>query len=334
MKNIIAIISITAIILSIYFLSSLVNLSFTVSLILFIAGSCFGSFAVATVWRLRLLQLSEEKSDSEKMDKTEKKEYARLKSSFGKTSFFSTGKNLSKDRSVCLNCGHKLSVSENIPILSWLFLAGKCKKCHKPIGYAEILAEIGTGFLFLASYIFWPFSQQIQLNSPIEIFLAVLWLIVVVCLVIHTVYDFKWLILLDKVTIVLLVFSILIVIVSMLSYGSMGLADTLTTIVKSLLILPVFYAILFFASKGQWIGFGDVKLLVPLSIMLPSWSSAFLVLFLSNVIGLIFMLPGIITKKITRQTRIPFGPFLIMAFFVTMFFGEHITKLYFGIFGV
>ena len=88
-------------------------------IILFILGACFGSFLCCQARRLH------------------------LKSTKGKSKKLSS-------RSVCLNCGYQLKWYDNIPVFSWLFLRGKCRKCKQKIGFAEILSELGLGLAFLA----------------------------------------------------------------------------------------------------------------------------------------------------------------------------------------
>ena len=91
-------------------------------IMLFILGSCFGSFLCCQARRMHL-----------KTTPSKKTKNATLGS-----------------RSVCLNCAHQLKWYENIPIISWLVLRGKCKNCHRKIGIAEFLSELGVGLAFLA----------------------------------------------------------------------------------------------------------------------------------------------------------------------------------------
>ena len=95
-----------------------------VALVLF--GVCLGSYAAATVWRLRAKQLQADKALKEPYDK---KEYKRLEKLMGKKTF--------QDRSMCLECGYELKWYDLIPVISWLSLRGKCRSCKHFIGWFE-----------------------------------------------------------------------------------------------------------------------------------------------------------------------------------------------------
>ena len=104
---------------------------FLLSLVFGVIGAVFGSFSVAQVWRLRASQLQDEKSAGEKIDSAEWKKLHSLVS-----------KKVKNDRSHCLNCGYQLKWFDLIPIVSWLSLGGKCRKCRSKIGALEFISEI------------------------------------------------------------------------------------------------------------------------------------------------------------------------------------------------
>ena len=302
--------------------------------VLFFVGAAFGSFSVATAWRLRFKQLSQDQQDGVKLTKEEKKEYSKLKKQFQKNSFFDDRKNLTKDRSVCLHCGRQLLWFDMIPVISWLILGGKCRFCRKPIGRIEFLAEIGLGALFVISYIFWPFGFYFNLDSWINIALGATWLIILILLTIHIIYDSKWMLLLDKITILIFIFVVLLTIFRFISGNLVFNQAYFMGLAGSIIILPLVYGILFFASKGNWIGFGDVKLLIPLALGLADFNLAVLVLFLANIFGLIWVIPGLIINKVDRKSRLAFVPFLILALICAILFGEFLMQSYFVILGV
>lgn len=288
------------------------------TIVLFIIGAALGSFAVATVWRLRVWQLDSDKKQGEKLTKAEQVELTHLMKL--------RGKKTSQDRSVCLYCGRQLKVQDLIPVVSWLWLRGKCRTCKKPIGRAEVLAEVGLGVVLAASFLAWPFT----FTEWQGVALFAVWTLILVALTIHVVYDAKWFLLLDTVTITLGILAVIFVGLR-LATGIIPVSwGLLQPIVGALLILPGLYGVLYIVSKGKWIGLGDVKLLVPLALMLPDWTQAILVLFLANVLGCIWIIPGMLAKTITRTTRIPFGPFLIVAWIVAMLWGGKIISTYMG----
>lgn len=284
---------------------------------LFVLGAALGSFAAATVWRLRAAQLAGDKLQGEKISKTDAKEVAELTRH---------KRRITTDRSVCLHCGHQLHWYELLPMISWLIQGGKCRSCKQPIGSMEIWAEVLLGTGFVISYLVWPYG----FTSDHGVVFFGLWLVVLVALAIHWMYDARWFLLLDKITLVLLIVAVLFVGFTLASQSTFLLKDSLVGIGLLLLVLPGFYGVLYVVSRGAWIGQGDIKLLVPFALMLPSWEYGVLLIFLANLIGCLALLPGMITKKLTRTTRVPFGPFLILAFVITFLFGRRILDFYFG----
>ena len=72
-------------------------------------------------------------------------------------------------RSHCMHCKYQLKWYDNIPIISWLMLGGKCRKCHKKIGAAELMAEILMAAVFAISYVFWPWRAELYAGDVLEI---------------------------------------------------------------------------------------------------------------------------------------------------------------------
>src|SRR5690606_13820267 len=142
-----------------------------------LVGLSLGSFAAASVWRLRARQLVADKAAGEAVDSAEMK---RLKPI--------AANRPSEDRSVCLDCGHQLKWYDLIPLASWLSLRGRCRYCRKPIGWFEPLMEFGLAGFFILSYWLWP----IELSSVIDAVQFGLWLGSGVGLAILLAYDAKW----------------------------------------------------------------------------------------------------------------------------------------------
>lgn len=280
---------------------------------LVVLGLAMGSFAGATVWRLRGRQLVEDKAAGEKVDSHEYKTLLPL-----------TKTKLSRDRSRCLHCGHQLAWYDLLPLVSWLSVKGKCRYCGVRIGWFEPLIEIGTALLFIVSYLFWPE----MLGTPLAVVHLGLWLIVCVMLVILFAYDLKWFLLPDVVVFPLLAVAVLIALLHILTSPSALTASSLLNLFGAALILSGFYYVLWLVSKGQWIGFGDVKLGLALALLLGDWQLAFIALFAANLIGCLYIIPGMIAGKISRTTRVPFGPLLIMGGVIALLFGPHILDLY------
>ena len=96
----------------------------------------------------------------------------------------------------------------------------------------------------------------------------------------------------------------------------------LLSVVGAVAILGGIYAVLYKVSNGEWIGFGDVKLGVGLGLLLGDWRLAFLALFLANLIGCIIVLPGLLLKRLVGESRIAFGPLLIVGALLAFWWGH------------
>lgn len=271
-------------------------------------GLLLGSFAGAQVWRLRARQLREDKAEGDEVDATE---FRRLKPLLGKTS---------QDRSRCLSCGHQLAWYDLIPLASWVSTGGKCRYCKELIGYFEPLMELGFALFFVVSYLtFLP-----TFDSPLGIARLVVWLTAGVLMGILLAYDAKWFLLPEKLNLALAGTGIVFAIIS---YSLLDLDPSdLWSIFGAVGIMSGIYLVIFVVSSGRWIGFGDVLLGIGLGLVLMRWDYALLALFLANLLGLLAVLPGMIMRKVTGKTHIPFGPFLIIATCIVVLWGGVILR--------
>lgn len=271
---------------------------------LVLVGLCMGSFAGATVWRLRALELKADKAAGLKVDKSE---YNRL-SQLAKVK-------LADDHSRCLSCSYFLKWYDLIPLVSWLTLGGKCRKCRKPIGYLEPMIELGVMLFFVLSFLFWP--NPLTNYTSIAVF--GLWLLAGVGLAILFVYDMKWFILPDVVNFAVVGVGAINAI--LILFSSQDLVRSALNIAGSVFVLFGIYLILYLVSKGRWIGFGDVKLGLGLGLILADWKLAFIALFAANLIGCILVVPLMIIGKLKRDSKVPFGPMLIAGYVISGLFG-------------
>jgi len=282
---------------------------------LIVLGLAMGSFAGATVWRLRARQLVQDKAAKEEYDEKEYKKLLPLTKHTG-----------TKDRSRCLECGHKLAWYDLLPLLSWLSTRGKCRYCRHSIGRFEPLIELGVAVFFVLSYIFWPGGVGPDLISNIQFGL---WLVSGVMLAILFVYDLKWFLLPNAVVFPFIALAVVIAVLTI--FSSLDPVAALVNVGGSVFVLSGIYLGLYLLSKGAWIGFGDVKLGLGLGLILADWQLAFVALFAANLIGCIIVIPGLLTKRLTRTTPVPFGPMLIAGFVIANLFGFLIIDWYSGL---
>jgi len=278
-------------------------------------GLMLGSFAGATVWRLRARQLVADKKEGEPVDKKEYKQLLPLAKA-----------SVADDRSRCLHCGHLLAWYDLLPLISWASTRGKCRYCQQPIGWLEPLIELGVAAFFVVSFLVWPS----MLHTQLEITQFILWLAAGVVLAILFAYDLKWFLLPNPAVFTLLGIGVLVALLHVIA--SADKLAALVSLAAAAAILSGLYLALWLVSKGQWIGLGDVKLGLALALLLGRWELAFIALFSANLIGCIIVLPAMLRGKVTRKTHVPFGPLLIAGAVLAMLAGPAIVDWYFAIY--
>ena len=274
-------------------------------------GLLFGSFAGASVWRLRARQLALDAENGEKVSRKDKTQVDKLKRG-----------SLARDRSVCLHCGHQLAWYDLVPLVSWLWLRGKCRYCRHAIGKSEPMIEATMAVFFVVSYVFWPY----QLVTPVEIAQFVIWLLAGVGLAILFVYDLRWFLLPNAIVFPLIGLGGLYSL-TVLAEQQFAWSQLMSSVYASAILSGLYYLI-YVASRYRWVGFGDVKLGLALALLLADWRLALLTLFLANLIGTLIYLPMMAKGSVKRQTHIPFGPFLISGFILSGIFGTSIIDWY------
>lgn len=283
----------------------------TIYISLVLLGLVLGSFAGALVWRLRSRQLSEDKEDGIEVNDAE---YKRLHP-LSKTS-------LLEDYSRCLSCSHRLRWYDMVPIISWIALRGRCRRCHTRIGWLEPLTEISLAVFFVSSYAFWPYP----LESTLEIARLIIWLIAGTGLLVLFIYDLKWLLLPDKVNFV--VIGLGIINASIVIFMAQDILSALMNIGVAVLILSGLYLMLNLSSRGKWVGLGDVKLGLGLALLLADWRLAFVAFFAANLVGTLAVIPAMITGKVKRDSHIPLGPLLIAGWVIAGLAGQYLIDTY------
>ena len=283
----------------------------TISIILGLLGLFVGSFAGATVWRLRARQLKLDDAAGEKISKAELHEVSKLKRL-----------PLLKDRSVCLHCGHQLQWYDLIPLISWMSLQGKCRYCRRPIGWLEPVIELGMAAFFVISYLCWP----LPLVTGLDIAHLAVWLVAAVVLAILLVYDTKWFLLPNPAVFVAMGLGVIVAAITLVD--SHFAVSQIMNIIYACVVLSGIYYLIYVVSRYRWVGFGDVKLGLALALLLSDWQLAIVALFFANLIGTVIFLPLMVSGKVKRQTHVPFGPLLIAGWAIAGLFGGRIIAWY------
>lgn len=270
-----------------------------VVLVLVVLGLGFGSFINALVWRI----------------------HEQAKKGVGHAKELS----ILSGRSMCPRCKHRLGFFDLIPIVSWIALRGRCRYCHKAISIQYPLIEVITPVLFIASYVWWPMGLH-----GIQIAFFVIWLAILIGLIALAVYDSKWQLLPNRIIYPLSAVAALYAIIHIVA-NPRPLTALVDTILSVLIGGGIFY-VLFQVSGGKWIGGGDVKLGWLLGLIAGTAGRSLLLLFLAAILGTLFSLPLLMTKRLSKNSKIPFGPFLIVAIVVVELFGAGILAWYNRIF--
>ena len=217
------------------------------------------------------------------------------------------------ERSKCPKCKHTLGFWDLFPIFSYIFLQGKCRYCKKPISLRYPLIELATVIIFLLPAIF---------KSGFSNYELILYLLISIILITILVIDLETMYVPDYLIyigiFVGLVWSVLEYCLEGQNYINLSLGPVLGGGVFLILVL---------VSREKWMGIGDIGIGTILGLIL-AYPLILVNLFLSFLIGGIIGLGLILTKKATRKTKIPLGPFLIFGFFLTYFWGEAILNWY------
>jgi leader peptidase (prepilin peptidase)/N-methyltransferase len=232
-------------------------------------------------------------------------------------------KDFVSDRSECEHCHHKLGVLDLIPVFSWLALHGKCRYCGKRIGWDALLFEVTMAALFVGSYYAWPLSYDTW-QSCVSFGL---WLVYLVGLLALLVYDLRWMILPNAIIFPLIGVGLVESAVRYTVQVGSTPIQYANSVIFGIAVLAGLYWVLYTFSKGKWVGYGDVKLGLFMGIAL-GFQRSLLALFLANIVGFIVILPGLLLGKLKRTSRVPFGPFLIIAFVIAFLFGDRVVDWY------
>jgi prepilin signal peptidase PulO-like enzyme (type II secretory pathway) len=205
--------------------------------------------------------------------------------------------------------------------LSWLSLKGKCRYCGKSISVQYPVVEAATALLFIASYIWWPFSL-----GGWQTAIFGLWLAVLIGLIALLVYDMRWYLLPNRIIYPLSGLALVMAVIRIAS-APRPAREFLETVAAVAIGGGVFY-VLFQVSKGKWIGGGDVKLGWLLGLVVGTAGKAFLLIFAASLLGTVVSLPLLASNKLKRSSQIPFGPFLIVAAIIVQLFGAALLHWY------
>ncbi len=263
-------------------------------------GLILGSFVNAWVWRLS--QKLDKDGNPKKLSKKKEQELSIVTA-----------------RSMCPNCKHVLGAKDLVPLFSWLALKGKCRYCKAKISKQYPIVELLTALLFVFSGVFWNFDGSLAYVS------LAAWLAIITIFMGLSVYDFKYMLLPDKMMIFLVPLSAIFAGIGFVNSDKSLLSYVLQLLISVFIAGGLFY-FLYVISLGKWIGGGDVKLGLIIGVILSSALMSVLMLFIASVAGVVASI--VINKGFNKKAKIPFGPFLIIGTYITVLFGAGILDWY------
>lgn len=225
--------------------------------------------------------------------------------------------NLAVPRSRCPHCGHGITAMENVPVLSWLVLRGKCSSCASPISARYPAVEFVT--MLLSLLVAWHFGPTPQ---------AVLGIVATWFLVAMTMIDYDTYLLPDNLTLPLMWIGLLAGLVPVF-------VDLESAVIGAALgygILWAVYQVFKLVTGKEGMGYGDFKLLAAIGALL-GWQALPMVILLSSLVGAIVGISLIVIAGRERSKPIPFGPYLAAAGFIAMLWGESLSRSYFSFLG-
>jgi leader peptidase (prepilin peptidase) / N-methyltransferase len=222
------------------------------------------------------------------------------------------GYNLWTPRSACPSCGHLISALENVPILSWLGLRGRCHSCHASISIRYPLVELLAALLGAAAA--WRFGPSLGLVGA----LAFIWALLTLAFI-----DFDTTLLPDSLTLPLVWLGLL--------FNMFGTYTTLESAVigamTGYLSLWLVYWIFKLVTGKEGMGYGDFKLLAAIGAWL-GWQMLPVTILLSSLVGALVGLLMIALVRHDHRVPIPFGPYLAGGGLAALFFGTGMTQAY------
>lgn len=271
----------------------------------FIVSLAVGSFLNVVIYRMPVMMKNEWRCECEEFLELEpSKPTAKL--------------SLSLPRSSCGHCGHQITALENIPVLSYLFLKGKCSSCNAHISIQYPIVELLTAII----------SVIVAINFGVTIqTLAALFLTWV--LIAASGIDIHHKLLPDQLMLPLLWLGLLLNVFGVFTDLESSIIGAMAGYMSLWLVFWAFKLI----TKKDGMGYGDFKLLALLGAWM-GWQHLFIIILTSSFVGAIIGISYLLFKSKDRNTQIPFGPYLATAGWATLLWGEQMQRLYFNFFNI
>ncbi|MDD5342627.1 MAG: prepilin peptidase [Patescibacteria group bacterium] len=246
------------------------------AILVFIVGISIGSFLNVVIWRLH------------------------------------TQEGFLRGRSYCPKCRTTIRAKDLIPLLSYIFLRGRCRDCGKTISWQYPAVELATALAFVGLFLRYSLSEEFIIYCIYTAFLIIVF-----------VFDLKHYLILDRVMLPAAVISFV---------GGLLIGLGFQRILIGAIIGGGFFMIQFLISRGKWIGGGDIRLGAVIGLML-GWEKLLAALFISYLAGSFFGLGLVASGRKKWQSRLPFGVFLTAGTLIALIWGGDLINWYMDLLG-
>jgi len=262
-----------------------------------VLGLAVGSFLNVVIYRLPLMMQREWEQQCAELRDEELPPQERF--------------NLAVPRSRCPHCQHAISALENIPVLSWLWLRGRCRGCQAAISWRYPAIELISGLL--SALVAWKFGYGLSTLAA----LLFVWAMVAL-----TFIDFDTQLLPDDITLPLLWLGLLV----NLQGGFTDIGSAVIGAMAGYLVLWSIYWAFKLITGKEGMGYGDFKLLAAIGAWF-GWQLLPMTILLSSIVGAVVGISLIVFSRHGRNTPIPFGPYLATAGLIALFWGKALSQL-------
>lgn len=231
------------------------------------------------------------------------------------------GESVAKERSHCMQCGHQLSWYELIPLVSWVALRGKCRKCHAKISAQYPVVEALNGILYVVIFYVHGFTEETAVTYDMSLIAeSIIYCLMTSALIVLTVIDERT----GEIPVGINIFLLVL-----------GIAETVLahevwiSHIIGMVVVSGFLELIYLLSKGSAIGGGDIKLMAAAGLIL-GWEKIVLAFFIGCILGSVIHLTRM---KLTKADHVlAFGPYLSAGIFVAAVWGTQLIHFYINTF--
>jgi len=255
-------------------------------------------------------------------------------------------------RSACPKCENKLNWFELVPLLSFIFLRGRCRNCKASISFQYPLVEIFSALIFLFVPLFIHSSKflvlvgDLNLGGVEKIILSILFVLVFLTLLLVFLIDLRLKIIPDELNLFLIILGALLIFFTQSGFdltggsflgsyaGIFGLRSNIwLNHLSALFFGALFFGALILITRGRGMGMGDLKLSAALGFLF-GWPDILLIVAIAFILGSIIGLLNMVTGRKRWKSYLPFGPFLALSSIIIFFWGHNIVSVYFNLFSL